>query len=49
VTFAIRRLVGEGSAALAVFAPLLGGILFYGAFVRGSPLWAVVASLRREA
>ena len=48
VTFATRHVVGGDDTVLAVVAPLLGGLLFYGAFVRWSPLWALIGSLRRE-
>jgi len=47
-TALIRWGVGGHSAALTVFASLVGGILVYAAFVRLTPLWALVTSLRSE-
>ena len=48
LTWGIRRLVGGGPTAVAVFAPLVVGVVFYGAYVRWSPLWALVGRFRRD-
>ncbi|MFC2105373.1 murein biosynthesis integral membrane protein MurJ [Candidatus Bipolaricaulota bacterium] len=41
-----RSWIGDHSRLLAVFVPTLVGITFYGAFVRFTPLWQAVSSLR---
>lgn len=48
LTWAVRRLVGGGSIALAVFVPLLAGVAFYGAYVRFTPLWSMIGRFRRD-
>ncbi|MGB2982389.1 MAG: murein biosynthesis integral membrane protein MurJ [Candidatus Bipolaricaulia bacterium] len=46
--FLVRWGVGDRSPALAVFAPLVTGVLVYAAYVRFTPLWSLVVSLRTE-
>ena len=45
VVFGTRRLVGDGSAAVAVAVPAAAGVLFYGAYARFTGLWALVVGL----
>ena len=47
VTAVTRRWLGEASRAIAVFAPTLVGIIFYGAFIRFTPLWQAVVALQK--
>jgi putative peptidoglycan lipid II flippase len=46
LTWAIRRLVGDGSIVLAVFVPLVAGAAFYVAYVRCTPLWTLIGRFR---
>lgn len=46
VTALTRSWIGDHSRLLAVFVPTLVGITFYAAFVRFTPLWQAVSSLR---
>jgi putative peptidoglycan lipid II flippase len=46
LTWAVRRLVGNDPAAVAVFAPVAVGVAFYGAYVRFTPLWTLIGRLR---
>jgi len=48
LTWLVRWSVRSGPVGLTVFAPLLTGVLVYGAYVRLTPLWALVGSLRTE-
>jgi len=46
VTALTRNWIGDHSRLLAVFVPTLVGITSYAAFVRFTPLWQAVSSLR---
>ncbi|MCK5246733.1 polysaccharide biosynthesis C-terminal domain-containing protein, partial [Candidatus Bipolaricaulota bacterium] len=46
VTDLTRSWIGDHSRLLAVFVPILVGITFYAVFVRFTPLWQAVSSLR---
>ena len=48
VVLATRSLVGGQSRWIAVFAPTVVGIAVYGAFVRFTPLWNAISTLRRS-
>ena len=48
LAWGIRRVVGDAPLALAVFAPLVVGVVFYGAYVRATPLWSLIGRLRRD-
>ncbi len=48
VVAAIQRLVDGSGPAVSVFAPLLGGIIFYAGYVRFTPLWRLVGRFRRD-
>ena len=48
LTWGIRRLIGGGPIAVAVFTPLVVGIAFYGVYVRCTPLRTLVGRFRRD-
>jgi putative peptidoglycan lipid II flippase len=48
VAWGIRRAIGDGPLAAAVFAPLVAGVVLYGAFVRTTSLWSLVGRFRRD-
>ncbi len=48
LTWATRRAVGGGAAALAVFGPLAVGVVAYATYVRITPLWGWIGRLRAE-
>lgn len=48
LTWGIRRLVGGAPIAVAVFAPLVAGVAFYGIYVRFTPLWTLIGRFRRD-
>jgi len=48
VAWAVRRLVGPWGTPAAVVGPLVGGVAFYAAYVRWTPLRELIARFRGE-